>query len=244
MKLGVIGGTGALALFPEGQSIPITTPFGAPSARPRIIEDIGGRSIHFLARHGEPHRIPPHKVNYRANIQSLKSLGVDAILAINAVGGLTAMLEAGSLMIPDQIIDLTSGRNHTFSDGGSAPLQHIDFTNPFAGALRERLLAAAQSAGENVHDGGVHVVTQGPRLETAAEVRWLESIGGDVVGMTAMPEAALAREAGLDYAGLCVVANAGAGLEEGPITEQAIQDVLTGGMKRVDRIIRALLEAE
>ncbi|MDT8437768.1 MAG: S-methyl-5'-thioinosine phosphorylase [Wenzhouxiangellaceae bacterium] len=240
MKLGIIGGTGALGLFESGPGTAVTTPFGAPSARPRRVE-IEGRGCWFLARHGEPHRIPPHRVNYRANIQALKNLGVDSILAINAVGGLSPAFEAGALVAPDQLIDLTWGRSHTFSDGGSAPLRHIDFTAPFDGPLRARVLAAATDAGCALHDGAVHVVTQGPRLETAAEVRWLSAMGGELVGMTAMPEAALAREAGLDYASICAVANAGAGLSEGPITEQAIAEVLERAMLEVGQVIRALL---
>jgi len=241
MKLAVIGGTGALDLFQARSSASLTTPFGAPSERPRQVT-IGERAIWFLARHGDPHRIPPHKVNYRANIHALKTLGVDSILAINAVGGISASLRAGALLAPDQLIDHTWGRAHTLSDGGSAPLQHIDFTNPFAGPLRDALCAAAENAGPGVTDGGCVAVTQGPRLETAAEVSRLAAEGCDAVGMTSMPEAALAREAGMDYASLCVVANAGAGLEQGPITEHDIRRVLQAAMKQVQTIIAQLVE--
>jgi 5'-deoxy-5'-methylthioadenosine phosphorylase len=240
MKLAIIGGTGALGTWTQLENIAITTPFGAPSDRPRRIE-IGEQSVWFLARHGDPHRIPPHRVNYRANIHALRTLGVDSILALNAVGGVRADLAAGSLLVPDQILDYTWGRAQTFSDGGSAPLKHIDFTHPYAGPLRHRLLEAARTAGELVVDGGCHAVTQGPRLETAAEVARLARDGADIVGMTAMPEAALAREAGLDYASLCMVANAGAGLEDGPITEEDIHAVLKGAMRRVREVVEALL---
>ncbi|MDT8449304.1 MAG: S-methyl-5'-thioinosine phosphorylase [Wenzhouxiangellaceae bacterium] len=237
MKLAIIGGTGALGLFPSERGIAVTTPFGAPSDRPRRVM-VGNRQILFLARHGDPHRIPPHRVNYRANIRALKSLGAEAILALNAVGGTAPRLEAGTLVVPDQILDYTWGRAHTFSDGGSSLLRHIDFTQPYAGPLRAALLEASRAAGVEVVDGGCHGVVQGPRLETAAEVRKLTADGCDVVGMTGMPEAALAREAGLDYASLCLVANAAAGLEQGPITEDDIHDVLAAMLPR----IRALIE--
>lgn len=241
MKLAVIGGTGALNLFEARSSASLTTPFGTPSARPTQAA-VGKHEIWFLARHGDPHRIPPHKVNYRANIHALKTLGVDAILAINAVGGIADALAAGTLLAPDQLVDYTWGRTHTFSDGGSAPLRHVDFTHPFGGPLREALLLAARHAGTDTVDGGCIAVTQGPRLETAAEVARLAAAGCDAVGMTSMPEAALAREAGIDYASLCVVANAGAGLEAGPITETDIHRVLQAAMQRVHKVILALVE--
>ncbi len=239
MNLGIIGGTGALSMFRRHRREAITTPFGAPSARPALV-DVRGTRIWFLARHGDPHRVPPHRVNYRANIHALKILGVDSVLAINAVGGVSERAPAGTLMLPDQLIDYTWGRAHTFSDGGSAPLRHIDFTHPFGGALRSRVVEAAQRSGIDAVDGGCLAVTQGPRLETAAEVGLLASAGCDVVGMTSMPEASLAREAGLDYASICVVANAGAGLEQGPITEEAIARVLDQAMNRVRRLLEAL----
>lgn len=241
MKLAVIGGTGALDLFETRRDVSMTTPFGAPSDRPRQVA-VGGTEIWYLARHGSPHRIPPHRINYRANIHALKSLGADSILAINAVGGVSTELPPGAILVPDQLIDYTWGRVHTFSDGGSAPLRHIDFSQPFEGPVRQALLRAAAGTGIEVVDGGCHAVTQGPRLETAAEVTQLAAAGCAVVGMTAMPEAALAREAGIDYASLCVVANAGAGLEDGPITEEDIHRVLQDAMTRVRTIIEKLVE--
>src|SRR6056297_3429219 len=162
MKLAVIGGTGALELFPTRRKVALTTPFGAPSDRPRQVM-VGDSEIWFLARHGDPHRIPPHKINYRANVHALKILGVDSVLGINAVGGLVQELPAGTMVAPDQVIDYTWGRSHTFSDGGSAPLKHIDFTQPFNGPLRSLLLDAAGRAGHPVIDGGCLAVTQGPR---------------------------------------------------------------------------------
>lgn len=242
MRLGVIGGTGGLKLFETRREVSLTTPFGAPSGRPRRV-GLGEGEFWFLPRHGDPHRIPPHKINYRANIHALKTLGVDSIVAINAVGATASEPGAGALVAPDQLIDYTWGRAHTFSDGGSAPLRHVDFTHPFDGPLRLALLDAAGRAGEELIDGGCHAVTQGPRLETAAEVRRLAAAGCNLVGMTTMPEAALAREAGLDYASLCVVANAGAGLEAEPISEERIHEVLDGSMERVRAVLAALIEA-
>jgi 5'-methylthioinosine phosphorylase len=242
VRLGIIGGTGALELFDVERSTAITTPFGAPSERPRQLRVDGG-PVWFLGRHGNPHRIPPHKVNYRANVHALKALGADAVLAINAVGGVSPALSAGDLVVPDQLIDYTWGRAHTFSDGGSAPLKHIDFTRPFDGPLRELVLRVAGRAGIDVADGGCIAVTQGPRLETAAEVRLLDAAGCDLVGMTTMPEAALAREAGLDYASLCVVANPAAGLDDAPITEADIASVLERAMERVRAFLEHLLDA-
>jgi 5'-methylthioinosine phosphorylase len=247
MRLGVIGGTGALELFDIEGSTAITTPFGSPSERPRQIR-LDGTPVWFLGRHGNPHRIPPHKVNYRANVHALKTLGVDSVLAINAVGGVSPSLSAGDLVAPDQLVDYTWGRAHTFSDGGSAPLKHIDFTRPFDGPLRAMMVRVADRAGIALTDGGCLAVTQGPRLETAAEVRVLDAAGCDLVGMTTMPEAALAREAGLDYASLCVVANPAAGLDDAPITEADIASVLEGAMLQVraflDRLFDAVAEAD
>jgi 5'-methylthioinosine phosphorylase len=242
VRLGIIGGTGALELFDVERSTAITTPFGAPSERPRQLRVDGG-AVWFLGRHGNPHRIPPHKVNYRANIHALKALGANTVLAINAVGGVSPSLSAGDLVVPDQLVDYTWGRAHTFSDGGSAPLQHIDFTRPFDGPLRALVLRVAGRAGIDVADGGCIAVTQGPRLETAAEVRLLDAAGCDLVGMTTMPEAALAREAGLDYASLCVVANPAAGLDDAPITEADIAAVLERAMERVRAFLEHLLDA-
>ncbi|GAB4178361.1 MAG: S-methyl-5'-thioinosine phosphorylase [Wenzhouxiangellaceae bacterium] len=240
MRLAIIGGTGVANHWPELSQAALTTPFGAPSDRPREVR-IGDATVWFLARHGTPHRIPPHRINYRANIHALRLLGVDAVLALNAVGGIRADLAPGSLLAPDQLIDYTWGRAHTFSDGGSSALKHVDFTRPFGGVLRERLLDAARSAEEPVIDGGCVAVTQGPRLETAAEVMKLARDGADVVGMTTMPEAALAREAGLDYASLCMVANPGAGLADGEITEEDIHAVLGQAMRRVHHVIETLV---
>ena len=236
--LGIIGGTGAVELFPVERRSEMTTPFGAPSARPCEIR-FGDKRAWFLARHGTPHRIPPHRVNYRANIHVLRALGVTNVLAINAVGAVDAALRPGSLVVPDQLIDYTSGRLQTYSEGGSSPLRHVDFTEPFAGRTRETLLAAA----EDGVDGGCVAVTNGPRLETAAEVARMARDGCDLVGMTSMPEAVLAREAGLDYASLCVVANPAAGVGTETISVDEIHAVLDEAMESVREVVRRVAGA-
>ncbi|MEM1080420.1 MAG: S-methyl-5'-thioinosine phosphorylase [Pseudomonadota bacterium] len=236
MKLAIIGGSGTSGLFDTQHAVAITTPFGAPSARPREIL-LHDRSALFLPRHGDPHRIPPHKVNYRANLHALKALGAERVLAINAVGGIDPRLKPGSLVIPDQLIDYSWGRDHTYSDGGSSVLQHIEFAQPFAGQVRGALIDAAERLDVPTVSQGCYAVTQGPRLETAAEIQRLARDGNTIVGMTAMPETALARELGLDYACICLVANAAAGLEEFAISLEAIHTQLATTMVKAHRLV-------
>ncbi len=238
MSLAIIGGTGALDLFDVLEQKRVDTPYGQPSAALARIR-LGERDAWFLARHGRPHRIPPHRINYRANIDALHRVGVDRVVGINAVGSMDSNAGPGTLVVPDQLIDYTWGRMHTFSDDDISPLRHVEFSEPFAGPVRCSLLQSAAGSGLACADGGCVAVTQGPRLETAAEIRRLSRDGATLVGMTSMPEAALAREARMDYASLCVVANAAAGLDETPISEDAIHEVLAGAMHRV----RVLLEA-
>jgi 5'-methylthioadenosine phosphorylase len=244
--LAIIGGSGLgeLSGLAETRHVAARTAFGEPSGA-LTFGRIGGRGVIFLARHGEGHTIPPHRINYRANIQALKDAGASAIAAVATVGGIRADFVPGALVVPDQIIDYTSGRADTFFDGPGAKVTHIDFTKPYSARLRERILAAAKSCGEPVADGGVYAATQGPRLETAAEIVRLERDGADLVGMTGMPEAALAREAGLDYAALAVVANhaAGKGDSASAISLDAMEAVLRQAMLRVRRILEALVAA-
>jgi len=209
---GIIGGTGLMTL--EGLRLErrqtVGTPWGEPSA-PLLHGRFAGRPVVFLPRHGSAHTIAPHEVNYRANIWALREAGVSRVIAVNAVGGIGARFAPGTLAIPDQLIDYSWGRAHTFSGGRGEPLQHIDFTEPYSAGLRVMLLAAAVRAGIDAHDGGVYGVTQGPRLETAAEIDRMARDGCDLVGMTGMPEAGLAREIGLEYACCAVVVNRAAG---------------------------------
>jgi 5'-methylthioadenosine phosphorylase len=210
--LGIIGGSGVSEL--EGMIVArrraVRTPYGRPSGA-LAIGTLRGRKVVFLQRHGPGQGIPPHEINYRANIWALHAQKVKNAVAIAAVGGIRADLGPGALAVPDQIIDYTHGRASTYFTRGRRPVTHIDFTRPYCEAMRQRLLGAARAAGVKVAAGGTYGATQGPRLETAAEITRLERDGADFVGMTGMPEASLAREIGLCYATLAVVVNPAAG---------------------------------
>ncbi|MGM0564180.1 MAG: S-methyl-5'-thioinosine phosphorylase [Pseudomonadota bacterium] len=240
--LALIGGSGLEQL--EGLAVDrehaLETPWGQPSATIREGR-FAGYPVCFLSRHGDQHQWPPHRINYRANIHALKQLGVDEIIAVAAVGGLTGGYPPAGLGVPDQIIDYTWGRGHTFSDG-EGEVQHIDFTRPYSERLRRELLAAASACEVPLHDGGTYAATQGPRLESAAEVRRLIRDGADLVGMTGMPEAALAREVGINYASLAVVANRGAGLEAGELTMDEIFACLQRGLASARAVLIQLLQ--
>ncbi len=238
--LGIIGGSGLtkLSSLEVVRRQVIRTPFGEPSGA-LIFGRLCDREVVFLARHGHGHTIPPHQVNYLANTWALKEAGVTEILSIASVGGIRADLGPGVLVVPDQIIDYTWGRQSTFFDGDDQIVHHIDFTQPYDSAARQKILAAASAAGEAVVDGAVYAATQGPRLETAAEINRLERDGADVVGMTAMPEAVLAREQDLPYAAINVVANfaAGRGSSEHAISFEEIDVVLQQAMARVRKLL-------
>ncbi|MEX1200953.1 MAG: S-methyl-5'-thioinosine phosphorylase [Methylophaga sp.] len=241
--IGVIGGSG-LSQLPGlniVEKIQLNTPFGEPSA-PIIKGELNGQTLMFLPRHGEHHTIPPHLINYRANLWALHHLGVRKILAVAAVGGISDVMVPGVLALPDQLIDYTWGRDSSlFSEDFSAD-KHIDFTCPYDADLRQKILSAAANISLNVIDGGCYAVTQGPRLETAAEVRRLANDGADMVGMTAMPEAALARELGVAYAGIAVVANHAAGLTEKALTMEDILQTLATAMDSVKQLITAVVD--
>lgn len=243
-KYAIIGGTGLTQL--EGLTIRdasfIETPYGAPSAEILRGEYVG-REVLFLARHGHPHRIPPHEVNYRANLWALRQAGATHVIAINAVGGITDNLKTGCFCIPDQIIDYTSGREHTLYEGELDHVTHVDFSYPYDEALRKRLIAAVAACGYSCNNSGVYGCTQGPRLETAAEIIRMERDGCDIVGMTGMPEAVLARELGLSYACLALVVNPAAGKSTGMITMTQIDAALNVGMSKAKIILARLLSS-
>ena len=214
LALGVIGGTGLYA-FPELRSVErrdVVTPFGPPSSQV-VTGEFRGSRLAFLARHGKEHAIAPHRVNYRANIWALHHLGARRVLGVNAVGGIRGDMGPRTLVVPDQIIDYTHGRLSSFSDVEGAKVEHIDFSDPYSAGLRTEVIAAASRSGIAVVADGCYAATQGPRLETVAEIARIRRDGGDLVGMTGMPEAALARELGLEYACLALVANWAAGCE-------------------------------
>jgi 5'-methylthioadenosine phosphorylase len=241
--LAIIGGSGLSQLnnLEVKHRKVARTPYGEPSG-PLTFGSVSGRELIFLARHGYGHTMAPHEVNYRANLWALKQEKVEGIVSIASVGGIRKDLQPGMLMLPDQIIDYTWGRGSTFFEGADAPVTHIDFTEPYSASVRERIREAARLCGERLVEGGVYAATQGPRLETAAEINRMERDGADVVGMTGMPEAVLARELGLDYAAIAVVANyaAGRGDSAGGISMTHIGEVLEEAMGRVRRIIGQL----
>jgi len=226
ITLAVIGGTGVyqLSALESVTGHDIQTQYGAPSA-PIYTGYINGKKIAFLARHGKHHAIAPHKINYRANLAALQQLGAQRILALNTVGGITSAFAPQVLACPDQIIDYTWGRISTLCEEPGTEVLHIDFSQPYTPHLRAKILAAAETSAIKVHNGGCYGATQGPRLESCAEIARLRRDGCDLVGMTGMPEAALARELGLEYACLAIVANWAAGCGNNP-TDITLAEVL------------------
>ena len=244
--LAIIGGSGLSKLgnMEVAQRKVVRTPYGEPSG-PLTFGRIGRCEVVFLARHGYGHTIAPHQVNYRANLWALKENGAAEVVSVASVGGIRNDLWPGVLLLPHQIIDYTWGRSSTYFEGAGVAVNHVDFTEPYSQELRRKLLDAAAACGERIVDEGVYAATQGPRLESAAEITRLERDGADVVGMTGMPEAALAREIGLRYAAIAVVANfaAGRGSSEHAIPLESIGAVLEESMQRVRRVIDQLCEA-
>ncbi|MDX1633365.1 MAG: S-methyl-5'-thioinosine phosphorylase [Marinobacter sp.] len=234
----IIGGTGLTSL--SGLEITgretVDTPWGAPSA-PLVSGRLGSQAVVFLARHGDPHRLPPHQVNYRANLWALKEAGARTVVGVNAVGGIHPGMGPAHIVIPDQLIDYTWGRGHTFFEGELEDVTHIDFTFPYSDRARRELILAAEALGLSHSASGVYGATQGPRLETAAEIVRLERDGCDIVGMTGMPEAALAAELNLDYVCLGLVVNWAAGKSDHIITMAEIQDAIDQGMAGVKAVL-------
>lgn len=241
--LAIIGGTGLtqLANLNITRREVVRTPYGDPSGA-LTFGEINGNEVVFIARHGYGHTIPPHEINYRANIWALAQQKVRGIVAVASVGGIREELAPGTVVIPDQIIDYSWGRKHTYFEGADRPVTHVDFTQPFSQELRNEILRAVQGVANCAKDGGVYACTQGPRLETAAEIRRLESDGADMVGMTGMPEAALARELDVPYAMLAVVSNWAAGKHDS-VTEihlDAANDAFAAAMKKVHKILECM----
>jgi 5'-deoxy-5'-methylthioadenosine phosphorylase len=242
--LAVIGGSGLsqLANLDVSHREVLRTPYGEPSGAVTFGQ-ICGRPVAFLARHGYGHTIPPHEVNYRANIWALSKRGVTGIISVASVGSIRADLKPGDLVIPDQIIDYTWGRKSTFHEGPDCKVTHIDFTEPYDRSLRERLISAAAAVGIPVSMSAVYAATQGPRLESAAEINRYERDGADLVGMTGMPEAALARELEVPYAAISVVSNYAAGRADSRhgISFESIEGVLHESMGHVRTIIEKMI---
>jgi 5'-methylthioadenosine phosphorylase len=239
--LAIIGGSGLtrLSTLAVAHREVVRTPYGEPSSA-LIFGRIADREVVFLARHGHGHTIPPHRVNYRANLWALRHREVDAILAVASVGSIAGGCGPGDLVLPIQLIDYTSGRQQTFFDGGDREVVHVDFTHPYSAELRARCLAAARSAGIAIHDGGVYGAVSGPRLETAAEIDRMERDGATIVGMTGMPEAALARELGIAYASIAVVVNHAAG--RGDSAQAVSMERIAGVLERAMEKVRVLID--
>ena len=237
-KIAIIGGSG-LARFDEIENVQkfrVETPYGLPSCD-LVCGNMFSKDVVFLPRHAKDHTIPPHKINYRSNIWALRDVGVTHVLAVAAVGGINPNMSPEKIMIPEQIIDYSYGREQTFYDGDTSEVSHIDFTHPYCDELRQNLINASNDLHLDVIPSGTYGVTQGPRLETANEIIRMEQDGCDVVGMTGMPEAALAKEAGLCYASVALSVNWAAGKSIGEITTQEINSAIENGMTSVKHLL-------
>ena len=237
--VGIIGGSGLYAI--EGVVVEkvrkITTPFGEPSDCYRIA-DFSNHKVVFLPRHGSRHHIPPHKINYRANIWGFKKLGVKSVLSFSAVGAINPGIKPGTIVVPDQIIDMTSSRSSTFYD--TDEVVHIDFTEPYCPELRKSIFGAGKKSGIELRKSGTYICVNGPRLETEAEIKFFSGIGADVVGMTEMPEASLAREAELCFAGITVVTNFAAGITRKRLVTSEVVEVMKGTAGLLKKLLKEI----
>lgn len=242
--LALIGGSGfsGPGVLTDTETVEIDTPYGVPSA-PIVLGKLGGTPVAFLLRHGPEHRFAPHNVPYRANLWALKKLGVEGVVGVATVGGIAGPLGSGGIAVPDQLIDYTWGREVTYYDRPEAGVKHVDMTHPFDANLREDLIAAAKRLGRELMVTGTYACTQGPRLETAAEVRRYARDGADMIGMTLYPECALARELDLPYAGICVSVNHAAGMGESKdqIDFESLHDVVAEAVKQVVVVVEEMV---
>jgi 5'-methylthioinosine phosphorylase len=241
--LAIIGGSGLYTLgseFELDEQVGRDTPYGNTSSD-ILVGDWAQHRVAFLPRHGPGHRVPPHRINYRANIWALREQGVQSVIAVNAVGGIAAHVPPRALVLPDQIVDYSSGRDSTFFDGEDGEVRHIDFSSPYSDSLRDEVVAAARELELPLIDGATYACTNGPRLETAAEIRRLRNDGCDIVGMTGMPEASLACELEIEYASLALVVNWAAGIEDAPIEMDAILVNMEHALRQAKPLLRAVL---
>lgn len=236
VKIAVIGGTGVYDpnIMTDIRDKTVNTPYGDVKLK---IGNFKGKAVAFLNRHGEGHSIPPHLVNYRANIAALKKLGVKNVLATGAVGSLNPAMQPGHFIIVNQFIDFTKCRKHTFFEGGASGVVHLDMTEPYCPELRDVFSRAARSLGLTSHPSGTYVCCEGPRFETAAEIKFFHSLGGDLVGMTSVPEAPLAREAEMCYATIAMVTNYAAGISPTRLTHQEVIDVMTRNGENIRKLL-------
>lgn len=240
-KIAIIGGTGVYSpqLLENVSTHKEKTPFGNVEVS---IGSFLGVEAAFIPRHGAKHSVPPHLVNYRANIMALKQMGVEQIIATAAVGSCHHEFKPGEFVLADQFLDFTKGRNSTFYEGGTEGVVHCDMTVPYCPATREALMKAGAELGFSIHNGGVYVCTEGPRFETAAEIQMYKMLGGHLVGMTSVPEVVLARELGMCYASICLVTNFAAGITTGILTHSEVLEVMASSLTSVRGIILTALK--
>lgn len=241
MRIAVIGGTGVYDpdLLADVREEELVTPYGTVSV---TTGRYGEREVAFLPRHGAGHTVPPHLINYRANVWALKMLDVTSVIATSAVGSLNPEMKPGDLVVLDQFIDFTKGRPQTYFEGGPAGVVHVDYTDPYCPSLRDCLLAAARDQDLPVHPKGCYVCTEGPRYETPAEIRAFRILGGDLVGMTSVPEVVLAREAEMCYAGVALVTNWAAGLAGEKLTHQEVVSLMEANRPRLRALLARTIE--
>lgn len=237
----IIGGTGVYTsgAMDNPQSHIIHTPYGAAEV---ILGSLEGKSIAFMARHGGQHGIPPHKINYRANLYALKELGVEQVLATGAVGSIDPSLAPGDLVLVDDVIDMTKSRVNTFFDDST--VVHVDMSDPYCARMRTKLRDVASNMGYALRDGGTYVCTEGPRFETKAEIAMYSKLGGHVVGMTSMPEAVLAKEMELCYATVCMVTNAAAGISKEPLTVEEVTQTMRANVDKLRNLFFAYITSD
>lgn len=240
IRLAIIGGTGVYdpRILDNPREEIITTPYGDAKVR---IGTYQGEEVAFLARHGTNHSVPPHLINYQANIMALRMLGVERCIATTAVGSVNRNMKPGDFVIIDQFLDFTKGRAATFFEGGEAGVVHTDFTEPYCPECRAILMEATREIGISAHDGGTYVCTEGPRFETPAEIRMFNTLGGDLVGMTNVPEVVLAREAGICYATVSMVTNFAAGISPTNLTHEEVLEVMAANSENLRRLVMATL---
>jgi len=234
IRIGIIGGSG-LENAIKGEKVSVNTPYGEVYVKVGVMAN---EKVAFIPRHGEKHEIPPHKVNYRGNLWALKTLGVERVIATNAVGGIRDGLNPGDLLIPHDFIDFTKGRTYTYYDQKAV---HIDLTTPYCPELRKLIIDVAEGMNIKVWDSGVYVCTEGPRFETPSEIRMFRLLGADVVGMTGVPEVILARELKMCYATICVITNYAAGMQK-RISQEEVNEIMKGRMKTVIEIINGVVQ--
>jgi len=245
MDFGVIGGTGFYEMAEGAERMEVATPYGSVTVE-RV--PLGGTEVAFIARHGRGHSVPPHRVNYRGNIAALRKLGVGNVLASASVGSMSEAMPPGSLAVLTQFLDFTRGRPSTFFDGDDGEVIHVDMTDPYCPHLRAELGAAAEAQGEQVHARATYVCAEGPRFETPAEIEMFRRLGGELVGMTNVPEVVLAREAGMCYAAVAAVTNWAAGVSEKPLQHEQVSAFMKTQTPRVaslfERVVRDHCERE